>query len=112
MPELMGRAALGESAIEPRMSPQVDSSAAGEDRLRSHIYALIGRLLADPPEDETLQLLGLVESQPAEKDDLGRAWAALQSAAASANAAMLSDEYHQLFIGVGRGELVPYGSSS
>jgi TorA maturation chaperone TorD len=91
-----------------RAVPPVEDVAAGsEDALRSHIYALLGRLLADPPDTDTLELLALVEASPADADDLGRAWAALQSAAAAGTAADLSAEYHELFIGVGRGELVP-----
>lgn len=101
---------LGERTIETRVPPQVDESAAGEDRLRSHIYALIGRLLAEPPGADTLELLALVEAQPSESDDLGQAWSALQAAAVDGSAEALSDEYHQLFIGLGRGELVPFGS--
>ncbi len=106
----MGRE-LGESTIDSRVAPHDDESASGgEDRLRSHIYALIARLLSEPPEAETLELLALVEAQPSERDELGRAWAGLQAAAAAATAPALSDEFHQLFIGLGRGELVPYGS--
>jgi len=101
----------GERAIETRVTPptQAEAAASGEDGLRSHIYALLARLLADAPDAETLELLGLVEAQPAEDDDLGRAWTALRSAAAAGTAEALSDEYHALFIGLGRGELVPYG---
>jgi TorA maturation chaperone TorD len=102
---------LGESAIETRAVPPIEeSTAAGEDRLRSYIYALIGRLLGEAPAAETLELLSVVESQPAEKDELGRAWAGLQNAARDASAEALADEYQALFIGLGRGELVPFGS--
>ena len=42
--------------------------------------------------------------------DLARAWEVLRLAGERANVASLDDEYHELFVGIGRGELVPYGS--
>ncbi len=65
--------------------------------------------MADPPDAETLELLALVEARPSDEDDLGRAWSGLQAAAAEGTPEALADEYHALFIGLGRGELVPYG---
>jgi TorA maturation chaperone TorD len=41
---------------------------------------------------------------------MGAAWKMLRSAAERCSPAELDDEYHDLFIGVGRGEMVPYGS--
>jgi TorA maturation chaperone TorD len=104
------RCQWGERVIETRVSPPVDDRTAGsEDGLRSHIYGLLARLMADPPDAETLELLALVEARPSHEDDLGRAWAGLQTAAAEATPEALADEYHALFVGLGRGELVPYG---
>ena len=43
-------------------------------------------------------------------DGLGAAWHALETAAQRADVDAVDDEYHDLFIGVGRGELIPYSS--
>lgn len=42
--------------------------------------------------------------------ELGAAWSALADAAESADLQALDDEFHDLFIGLGRGEVVPYAS--
>lgn len=42
--------------------------------------------------------------------EFGAAWSALADAAASADPQSLDDEFHDLFIGIGRGEVVPYAS--
>ena len=44
------------------------------------------------------------------RDGFALAWEGLRLAAAQVTAAEADDEYHRLFIGLGRGELVPYGS--
>lgn len=58
-------------------------------------------------------LLGLLRDiRPAEDAavDMTAAWQALRDAAATADPDRLEDEYFNLFIGLGRGELVPYAS--
>src|SRR5690242_4579898 len=78
------------------------------DSERAQLFALLGRLLAGPPEPallEQLRRLGGNDASP-----LGQACAALAAAAATATPAALEREYHDLFIGLGRGELVPYAS--
>jgi TorA maturation chaperone TorD len=46
----------------------------------------------------------------AESDELSESMAALAAAAQQQNPADLEDEYNNLFIGIGKGEVVPYGS--
>lgn len=85
----------------------VDTEAA----LRAGTYSLLSKLLAAPPDRETLDLLKRVDRSPEGADSLlGAAWQMLASAAEQADTEALDDEYHALFIGLGRGELVPYGS--
>lgn len=79
-----------------------------EDHLRARLYRLLAVLLAKLPDGETLQRLAGLSGD--HSSDLGRGLAALARAAASAESAAVDDEYHDLFIGVGRGELMPYGS--
>lgn len=78
-----------------------------EDQARSQVYRLMGTLLARPPSAEYLHALQAIDAG----DGLMRAaWAVLRQTAAQAVVADLADEYQELFIGIGRGELVPYGS--
>lgn len=87
-----------------------DQSAAIVDeieRARAQEYALLAVLLAGPPDAD---LLGRLANLKTEASLLGAAHAALARAAATADCERLSREYFDLFIGVGRGELVPYGS--
>jgi len=80
-----------------------------EDLLRADTYRLLGRLLGTPPDDETLALLA---TAPTSEDDdlLAVAWRLLATTAARTRADQVVTEYEALFIGLGRGELVPYAS--
>ncbi len=79
-----------------------------EDRLRAQLYRLLAALLARLPDGETLNRTAALSGN--DSTELGRGLAALARAAASTDPATADDEYHDLFIGVGRGELMPYGS--
>lgn len=78
-----------------------------EDELRASQYRLLARFLARPPD---AALLGLTAGFTGDDTDLGQALALLARLAKNTTPAKASDEYHELFIGMGRGELVPYGS--
>lgn len=83
------------------------------DQLRADTYRFLAALLAAPPGPELLGSLqtGLKEEQSEANDGpLAAAWQMLRLAARETDVARLDDEYHDLFIGLGRGELVPYGS--
>ncbi len=81
------------------------------DELRAHAFALLGALFAAPPEDEIMAALRGIEVTDGDEDALlASAWRNLRYAAEKADVAAVNDEYHDLFIGVGRGELVPFGS--
>jgi len=83
----------------------------GDDALRANTYSLLGALLAAPPPQSLIALLARIA--PAEiggHGDMAQAWEVLRLAGERASVESLDDEYHELFIGVGRGELVPYGS--
>lgn len=83
--------------------PHVDEVASG----RAQEYALLARLLRDPPDAAFLKQIGLLQS---EETALGAAHHELAEAAARASAADVEREFFHLFIGVGRGELLPYAS--
>lgn len=84
-----------------------DGAVAEEDVQRAQYYRLLSRLLAAPPDAEGL---GLVAGLEGSGTPLGSAVSALAAAARAAAPDAVADEYHDLFIGVGRGELVPFGS--
>jgi len=74
---------------------------------RAREYALLAALLARPPDPALLKRLASIEG---DGTPLGLAHKALAAAAAEQEAAAVAREYFELFIGVGRGELLPYGS--
>lgn len=80
-----------------------------EEQLRANAYSLLARLLAAAPDEEVLARLATIEAEP-DATGMAGAWHMLKLAAASSTVDALDDEYHALFIGVGRGELVPFGS--
>lgn len=91
------------------MHDQQDGSQS-EAVLRAGAYALLARLLAAPPNAEMLAHLRDIQNNPELKDPMAMAWLALKQAAQDTHPESVDDEFHTLFIGVGRGELVPYGS--
>ena len=80
---------------------------AEEDRLRADMYDLLAAVLRAPPDDAMLDALAALEGDGSE---IGRAVDALAHLASTTDAARAAREHHDLFIGLGRGELVPYGS--
>ncbi len=75
--------------------------------LRAQVYALLGRLLMAPPDAALLDALAAVPSDPT---PLGDSLGALGKAAAATTPPSAEREYNALFIGVTRGEVVPYAS--
>jgi TorA maturation chaperone TorD len=76
------------------------------DAARAAEYALLGALLARAPDADMLRRLARLRG---DATSLGLAHAALAEAAAI-TVERASREFFDLFIGVGRGELMPYGS--
>jgi TorA maturation chaperone TorD len=74
---------------------------------RARLYALLGRLLGEPPDASLLLRLKELRATPGE---IGDAYGQLAAAAAATTPAAADREYFNLFIGVGRGELQPYAS--
>jgi len=77
------------------------------DEQRALHYQLIARLLAAPPD---AALLDVVADLAGDDSDLGTAVAELARRAGAADAAAVTEEYNNLFVGLGRGELLPFGS--
>ena len=74
---------------------------------RAEEYALLATLLARAPDQ---QLLNRLAALPGDATPLGLAHTALAEAASGTNAELIEQEFFKLFIGLGRGELLPYGS--
>src|ERR671914_243978 len=76
------------------------------DIARRDEYALLGTLLARAPDAALLERISRIRS---DDTPLGNAHAGLAHAASLARPERIEREYFELFIGVGRGELLPYG---
>jgi TorA maturation chaperone TorD len=80
-------------------------------RTRSAVYKLLGVLLAGPPDAALVELLRGLDVAATPTDTLMHpAWRDLRDAALATDSGQLEGEYFNLFIGLGRGELVPYAS--
>jgi TorA maturation chaperone TorD len=77
------------------------------DLARAAEYSLLATLLARSPDAE---LLGRLSKLRGDDTVLGVEHAALAKAAARTDATRVAREYFSLFIGLGRGELMPYAS--
>lgn len=82
----------------------------GGDGHRAQVYALLSNLLIGPPDRELLKRLGAIEIAPHDDGRMTPLWRDLKEAALSFDAAGVDDEYHELFIGVAHGEIIPYAS--
>jgi TorA maturation chaperone TorD len=77
------------------------------DQARAREYSLLATLLLRSPD---AVLLGRLAELHGDSSPLGVALTALGEAAARTDAERLAREYFDLFVGVGRGELLPYAS--
>ncbi len=84
---------------------QMDVST--EDRLRADFYNFLGLLMAAPPDQ---MLLDQVAGLTGDETDLGQAIQAMSRVAKVTKPAAAEREFNALFIGLGRGELLPYAS--
>lgn len=78
-----------------------------EDALRAQMYRLLSYFLHRPADAPALELAACLEGDDTE---LGRALATLSRIASKSDPAIIANEFHDLFIGIGRGELLPYAS--
>lgn len=103
---------IARAVLRPDLYPltEADSLTGKTDEIdaaRGREYALIAVLLARAPSAELLARLATLRGDPS---PLGLAHAALAEAAAAARVERVEREFFDLFIGIGRGELLPYGS--
>lgn len=78
-----------------------------EDLLRADLYDYLAALLSNPPAGE---LLGRTAALGGDASDLGQAITALARLAKVTRTKSAEREFNALFIGMARGELLPYAS--
>lgn len=111
------------SHIGEKVTPFSDQISAGmesmsvhsleknqEQQYRASAYSILAALLRKVPEREVLEHVANFSSVAVDEDELLLSMSTLGLAAQSSELSAIDDEYHDLFIGLGRGELVPYGS--
>ncbi len=86
-------------------APQL--TIAEEDRARADLYGFLSALLAGPPDANLLKRAGALSG---DSSPLGEAIGTLAKLARATSPAKAEREFMALFIGLGRGELVPYAS--
>ncbi len=87
---------------------QENSAEVNEtDAARAREYALIAAMLARTPSADLLKRIGDLRADPS---PLGLLHAELAEAAGETTVENVEREFFDLFIGLGRGELLPYGS--
>jgi TorA maturation chaperone TorD len=103
--EVVGALACRGGSAPPASTMTVDIDDV--DVARGREYALLGLLLARAPDHFLLERLA---DLPGDPSPLGVVHAALAQAAGRTSVERVEREYFDLFIGLGRGELLPYGS--
>jgi len=84
-----------------------EQSLPEEDALRADLYGFLATLLAAPPAPAVLARCAALSG---DETAIGQGFAELARRAAAATPESVAGEYTRLFIGVSRGELLPYGS--
>lgn len=89
------------------LASQVSSQVAQEDQLRADMYDYLATFLSGPPTGDLIKKTVTLKS---DETELGVGFNALARIAKTQNEKSASSEFNALFIGVGRGELLPYAS--
>ncbi len=89
---------------------KVADSSQIEQQYRASAYSILAALLRGVPSAEIIDHVAEFSKVEVDEDELLLSMSSLGLASKSTNLAAVDDEYHALFIGLGRGELVPYGS--
>jgi TorA maturation chaperone TorD len=100
---------VARGVLRPDLYPITEDSSAPDDvdLARADEYGLLSVLLGRAPTDEVLTKIALLRG---DSSALGMAHLALAEAASAATAKDVANEFFALFIGLGRGVLLPYAS--
>ncbi len=99
----VGEAAMIDAAMLTQPDPEIDPF----DAARAEAYEMIGALLWRAPDAAALEAVAALQG---DGSPIGLARLALGQLAATMTPEQVRDEFFALFIGVGRGELLPYAS--
>ena len=86
---------------------EVREDVAEEDLLRADLYAMLAQVLSGPPSKEFLDNAARLSG---DNSDLGDGISALAKLSGATGAEAAEREFNALFVGLGRGELLPYAS--
>ncbi|MDA9973349.1 molecular chaperone TorD family protein [Alphaproteobacteria bacterium] len=78
-----------------------------EDQLRADMYSFLANLLRAEP---TAELVNQITTLQSDESPIGKSIKTLVKLASSLDLPTIRDEYVRIFIGVGRGELLPFAS--
>lgn len=83
-----------------------------DSALRVEIYGLLAHLFRKAPDQTVLDWLSSldVEANQNVSNTMAASWPVLKLAAQTTSVLAVEEEYQDLFIGIGRGEIVPFGS--
>ncbi len=84
---------------------EIREDVAEEDLLRADLYSMLAQALGSPPSQEFIDSASKLSG---DSSDIGQGITALAAVAGQTTAAGAEREYTALFIGLGRGELLPY----
>lgn len=82
-------------------------SISPEELWRADLYDMLAALLTEPPSEH---ILSVAKGLTGDDSAIGKGIAALSRVAGAVTPKAVTSEYNALFIGLGRGELLPYGS--
>lgn len=87
--------------------PSHQPMSSQEEAWRADLYDMLAALLSKPPSKDVLAKAAALSG---DSSDIGKGVQALSRIAKAVNAKSVTSEYNALFIGLGRGELLPYAS--
>ena len=96
---------------EPTAPLSFASADDAEELARAELYGVLAQLWLAPPDAELLQQFALAVTQPPEPGGhLDAPWSALVAALRATDAGAAAAEYDALFQGIGKPEILLYGS--
>ena len=100
---------------KPGMLQNKSSLIDDDDQARADTYSILASLLSGTPGQDLIDYLSHINAGDQQGDkqrpgDIALAWLEIKDAASTYDLNQLDDEYHELFIGLGRGQVIPYGS--
>jgi TorA maturation chaperone TorD len=97
--------------MEPvRNNPRAPAWFASYAHIRTDGYVVLSSLLGQPPSEELLHILRNLVWEESLPENLDAALKALRQAERDTAPAVTEDEFNRLFVGLGRGQMLPYAS--